>query len=277
MVIIMRKRFKVLFLSTALLLGMAVTGCGKSEPSAPIMDVTTKEIGTEKTVENVSSDTVTENTTESVTEEPATTEPVTEEPVTTEPVTEEPTTEYISTYSLLMSEELKPRKSGYAELDVLIDNVFSEILTDDMNNYTKVWTSYLYLVDNVTYSRGMDANTGAYSASSPENTPTEILWATDLLNTKMGCCYNYSATFVFFLRALGYDAYIVSGNVPAYNGGVTPHCWVLVNLGGKQFTFDPDLDMNYFTRGDCETKDWWFGRSIDEVAYFYKAEKIHEI
>lgn len=217
-------------------------------------------------------------TEEPTTEEPTTEEPTTEEPTTEEPTTEEPTTEpFVSTFSLLQAEPLNPVKSGCEELDRLIDELFAKILTEDMGKYTKVWTCYEYLVDNITYSRGMDANTGGYSVSNPETTPREVLWATDLLNSGQGCCYNYSAAFYFMMKALGYDAHLVSGNVPAYGGGETPHCWLYVNLGGEPYTFDPDLDMNFHSRGENDTKDLWFGRKLADVSYFYRAVTNHEI
>ncbi len=202
-------------------------------------------------------------------------ETTTEEPTTEPPTTEPPTEPYVGPWTLLTQEPTNPTQSGYPELDNLINNLFAKVITDDMNNYDKVWACYLYLVDNITYSRGMDASTGNWSTSDPATTPVEVLWATDLLNSGQGCCYNYSSTFVYIMRALGYDAHLVTGNVPAYGGGTTPHCWMYVNLAGQQYTFDPDLDMNYFKRGDCDTKDWWFCRPISDVSYFYKAETYH--
>ena len=241
-------------------LSLLVAGCGKTpqktgEKTHPVNE-------TESDKEQVTT-VATEVTTEAPTEAP------------TEP--EKPTEPYVSVYSLLMAEEITPKKSGYEELDNLIDNLFAQILTDDMNKYTKVWTCYLYLVDNITYSRGMDANTGGYSASPADTTPKEVLWATDLLNSGQGCCYNYSAAFYFMMKALGYDAHLVSGNVPAYGGGETPHCWLYVNLGGEPYTFDPDLDMNFHSRGENDTKDLWFGRKLADVSYFYRAVTNHEI
>ena len=210
-------------------------------------------------------------TTEAPTTEAPTTEAPTTEAPTTEAPTEPPTESFVSTFSLLQAEPLNPVRSGCDELDRLIDELFAKILKEDMGKYTKVWTCYEYLVDNITYSRGMDANTGAYSESDPATTRKEALWATDLLNSGQGCCYNYSAAFAYIMRAIGYDARLVSGNVPAYAGGVTPHCWVVVYLGGEPYTFDPDLDMNYHTRGDNETKD------LEEVKYFYQAVTNHDI
>lgn len=257
---------KIILSLTVCVVMVLIAGCQKnqkqSESSA--IENSSEEITTQ-------SDTPEETTTEEIT---------TQEPVTEEITTEEPTTEYVGAWTLMSTEPLNPSKSGYEELDKLIEELLSSILTDDMNGYQKAWTCYEYLVDNVTYSRGMDANTGAYSNSDPATTPKEVLWATDLLNTGMGCCYHYSSTYVYMLRAIGFDAHLVSGNVPAYNGGVTPHCWLYVNLGGEQYTFDPDLDMNYYTRDlkngeENPAKDRFFCVRVDKMSYFYTAETYH--
>ena len=216
------------------------------------------------------------------TEAPETEAPETEAPETEPVATEAPTEAYVGAWTLLCEEPLNPTQSGYSELDTLVNNVISQVVTPDMNNYQKVWACYLYLVDNITYSRGMDANTGAYSSSDPATTPVEVLWATDLFNAGQGCCYNYSSAFVYLMRALGYDAHLVSGSVPKYGGGTTPHCWLYVNLRGKQYTFDPDLDMNFYTRdknnGVAEeenSKERFFCIPVEDMSYFYKAETYH--
>ncbi len=224
----------------------------------------------------VSSETETEAPTNAPTEAPtqAPTEPPTEAP------TEAPTQEYIGAWTLLSEEPLNPTQSGYPELDSLVNDLIARITTSDMNNYQKVWALYEYFIDNITYSRGMDAHTGEYSSSDKATTPKEVLWATDLLNSGQGCCYNYSSAFMYIMRALGYDAHLVSGNVPKYGGGVTPHCWLYVNLSGGKYTFDPDLDMNFYTRDlrngvENPARDRYFCVPIDNLSYFYVAETYH--
>ncbi|MCM1307274.1 MAG: transglutaminase-like domain-containing protein [Butyrivibrio sp.] len=197
------------------------------------------------------------------------------------PVTEPPTQPYIGPWTLLSQETLTPTRSGYPELDTLVDELIAKVVTDEMNNYQKVWALYEWMIDNITYSRGMDANTGAYSSSDPNTTPKEVLWATDLLNSGQGCCYNYSSAFVYIMRALGYDAHLVSGNVPKYGGGETPHCWLYVVLdNGQQYTFDPDLDMNFYTRelgegAEAPAKDRFFCAPIATYEYFYTPTLYH--
>lgn len=224
----------------------------------------------------VSREPETEAPTKAPTEAPtqAPTEPPTEAP------TEAPTQEYIGAWTLLSEEPLNPTQSGYPELDSLVNDLIARTTTSDMNNYQKVWALYEYFIDNITYSRGMDAHTGEYSSSDKATTPKEVLWATDLLNSGQGCCYNYSSAFMYIMRALGYDAHLVSGNVPKYGGGVTPHCWLYVNLRGGKYTFDPDLDMNFYTRDlrngvENPARDRYFCVPIDNLSYFYVAETYH--
>ncbi len=273
----MRKKRIILLSALAAFVMLFLCGCGNSGDSAVnrtydylANNTTGGQIKHEQT--DTTEDTGNQNTTEP---------PETEPPVTEPPETEPPTEPYVGPWTLLSQEVLTPTPSGYAELDGLVNDLIARVVTDDMNNYQKVWALYEWMIDNITYSRGMDANTGAYSSSDPAVTPKEVLWATDLLNSGQGCCYNYSAAFMYILRALGYDAHLVSGNVPKYGGGVTPHCWLYVNLdNGKQYTFDPDLDMNFYTRElgqgvENPAKDRYFCAPIETYAYFYQAETYH--
>ena len=150
-----------------------------------------------------------------------------------------------------------------------------------MSPYQKVHSIYVWFIKRITYNRGMNVDAGKYSTSDPETTPEEVLWATDLFNTYQGCCYNYSSAFMYIMRYLGYDAHLLSGQVSSYNGGTTPHCWLYVNLGGEAYTFDPDVDMNYYWRGvkegsTEEKTDTLFCRRMEDMSYFYTIEKYHE-
>ncbi len=267
----------LLFVLVCAMAAMSMAGCSsnsqgsKNNPTLPPDESSATQNTQETTVSP-----------EPLTSEPHTDEPVTDEPTTEAPATEEPTSksEYIGAWTLMSQEKLNPTQSGYEELDRLVNEVLSSIITDDMNGYQKAWACYEYLVDNITYSRGMDANTGMYSQSDPSVTPKEVLWATDLFNTGQGCCYHYSSAYVYMLRAIGFDAHLVSGNVPAYNGGRTPHCWLYVNMNGTQYIFDPDLDMNYYTRElgqgvENPPKDRFFCVQMDKMSYFYTIETYH--
>ena len=275
----MRRRV-FLFMLVCVMAVMSMAGCNNnsgntgSNPTLPSKEnPTTTKGDTQETTTPAES-----ITDESTTDESDTVPPVTEEPTTAEPETEKPV--YVGAWTLMSQEPLNPKQSCYEELDKLVNELLDKLITDDMNGYKKAWVCYEYLVDNITYSRGMDANTGMYSSSDPAVTPKEVLWATDLFNSGQGCCYHYSAAYVYMLRALGFDAHLVSGNVPAYNGGRTPHCWLYVNMNGNQYIFDPDLDMNYYTREKNQgvenpPKDRFFCVQMDKMSYFYTIETYH--
>ena len=213
-------------------------------------------------------------------ENTGTTEPAKEETVTETPVEE------VKPWDLLNNEPLNPATSGYEELDRLIEAYMTMLknegtISDDMSPYQKVHSIYVWFIKRITYNRGMNVDAGKYSTSDPETTPEEVLWATDLFNTYQGCCYNYSSAFMYIMRYLGYDAHLLSGQVSSYNGGTTPHCWLYVNLGGEAYTFDPDVDMNYYWRGvkegsTEEKTDTLFCRRMEDMSYFYTIEKYHE-
>ncbi len=252
-----------------------------SETDVPSSEaVSTEEVSTQEVTETTPEESASEEIT---TEAPTTQEATTSQPAEPETATQAPTvSEEPKAWDLLNNEPLNPTTSGYTELDNLINNfITNEVaLTDDMSPYQKVWTCYEWFIKNIVYNRGMDANAGQYSSSDPATTPVEVLWATDLLNTYQGCCYNYSAAFMYIMRALGYDAHLVSGQVSSYNGGTTPHCWLYVNLGGVAYTFDPDVDMNYYWRYLKEGKEVMstlFCRRMDTMNYFYTIEKYHDI
>lgn len=206
---------------------------------------------------------------------------------TTEAEIETTTVEEVKPWDLLNNEPLNPTTSGYEELDRLVEGFMNKlkddgVISDDMSNYQKVHNIYVWFIKNIQYNRGMDVNAGASSASDPATTPVEVLWATDLFNTYNGCCYNYSSAFMYVMRYLGYDAHLVSGQVGKYGGGTTPHCWLYVNLGGVAYTFDPDVDSNYYWRGVTsgsteENTDTLFCKKMDDMGYFYITEKYHDI
>lgn len=267
---------KALYIVLLVLIGTLLTaGCSKNpdEGGEIILDSTTSEAATEVTTA-VESTSEIETTTELVTDEPTTPE----ETTTAAPE--------VKAWDLLNNEPLNPTTSGYEELDRLIESYMVMLknegtITDDMSNYQKVHSIYVWFIKRITYNRGMNVDAGKYSTSDPATTPEEVLWATDLFNTYQGCCYNYSSAFMYIMRYLGYDAHLLSGQVSSYNGGMTPHCWLYVNLDGTAYTFDPDVDMNYYWRGvkegsTEEKTDTLFCRRMEDMSYFYTIEKYHE-
>ncbi|MDO5338366.1 MAG: transglutaminase domain-containing protein [Eubacteriales bacterium] len=57
----------------------------------------------------------------------------------------------------------------------------------------------------------------------------------------MGDCNVMAATFYQMARALGYEAYLISGYVPLAAGGMGDHGWVEIVINGATYVCDPDF------------------------------------
>lgn len=68
-----------------------------------------------------------------------------------------------------------------------------------------------------------------------------ISLANDFIAHGSGNCYRFACTFSWLARGLGYSTRVISGWVAAAGGGSAPHGWVEVDVGGRTYVCDPDL------------------------------------
>ncbi|MGN0480208.1 MAG: transglutaminase family protein [Lachnospiraceae bacterium] len=175
---------------------------------------------------------------------------------------------------LLNTEPVNPKSSGYAELDTLTSQVLAEVTKPGMSKYQQVVACYDWFLDNISYTGNMHMSPGKFADSDPETTPKEVLWAIDILAARKGNCYNFASGFMYLMRAIGYDAHLVSGTTVNTSGQYTEHCWMYINLGGKAYSFDPDIDMDRKNRGQGYA---YFCRLMsDMLKYSYRATTYYE-
>ena len=62
------------------------------------------------------------------------------------------------------------------------------------------------------------------------------------INTRNSNCVGMAATFAWLARQLGYNAYVVSGQVPYRSGGYGEHAWVEIVVDGKTYVCDPQFE-----------------------------------
>lgn len=265
---------KKLFLLIACLLIGALTACASTEQENSSAGGEESVLDSESSSEGESESTQEpdeESSSESMTEK-ATVEPTQEKPTqATVPVKPPAST---NPKDLLNNEPLNPKKSGYAELDNLISQLLGEITNDSMSDYEKVAACYNWFVTSIAYTGNMHTTPGKFSDSDESTTPKEVLWATDILNVRKGNCYNFAAGFMYLCRALGYDAHLVSGTTVKTNGEYTEHCWCYLNLGGKAYSFDADVDMDRAQRGQGYA---YFCRDMNEMLkWTYRATTYYD-
>ena len=61
-----------------------------------------------------------------------------------------------------------------------------------------------------------------------------------MFQTGKGNCYNFAAAFWALARGVGFDAVCCSGLVGVDRN---PHCWVVIEIEGTPYIFDPETEM----------------------------------
>ncbi len=60
-----------------------------------------------------------------------------------------------------------------------------------------------------------------------------------------GNCYRYAASFAYIAKVLGYDSRVAVGSISSSRGGMTPHGWTEVNVGGAWYMCDANMQKNH--------------------------------
>lgn len=96
------------------------------------------------------------------------------------------------------------------------------------------------------------------------HTGWEVKDAKSMFEKGRGNCYNFAAAFWALARGLGYEAHGLAGYVTTL---VQPHGWVLIEIGGVEYFFDPELHYDYiYDKREVkdmfmlavEDADWWY-------------------
>lgn len=113
----------------------------------------------------------------------------------------------------------------------VVSGILSKIITTDMTDDQKLLACYNYIIDITSYKRTYEKPAGDFTGQ----------YAMDIFSTHQGNCFRYASAFAYLAKGLGFDAYVVTGQIHAARGGVTPHGWAVINIDGVQYIFDPDM------------------------------------
>ncbi len=152
--------------------------------------------------------------------------------------------------------------SGDAELDAIIYNRVKDYLYNGNSRVNKLYTAYLYL-------RGWDGNANhvnqAYdNGFTYRNRNTETFYidrynyndegiyanfracAKRFYSNHYGRCYEWGAAYLYLARRLGFQAYLIVGNI-GDNPGVkgNPHCWNMIQWDGVWHLSDVETEWGW--------------------------------
>lgn len=161
---------------------------------------------------------------------------------------------------ILNGATLNPIKTGYKSLDDQVKEIFNEGFTADMTTYDKVWYLYKYMVETFEYDNSylIHINKDIYPILNEvpyksTDDAYEVFRALRILRLKVGACTYYSALYMIMLRAIGFEAYTVTGQTSTVSGGWTGHTWVSVLIDGVWYNFDPQVEDNITNRTTDKT------------------------
>ena len=81
-----------------------------------------------------------------------------------------------------------------------------------------------------------------YETPTPQSMPG---YARYMFENHRGNCYRYAASFACIAKVLGYESRVAVGSISSARGGMTPHGWTEVNVGGVWYMCDANMQRNH--------------------------------
>ncbi len=179
--------------------------------------------------------------------------------------------------ALLNSVELKPQRTGYPQMDALLEEILAPYAEAD--NYTKLKETYNWVTMEVSYSWAPYSQNWApaydcfvplyeleYEEGLEEAMPFEVVNRSyHALVEREGICYDYGALFAVMARYLGFESYVHTGDFifeEGFGTGSGHHGWAEIEIGGKYYIFDPQRDYRMSANATAPNPYMYFG--IDE-------------
>lgn len=161
--------------------------------------------------------------------------------------------------------EMDPSKTrNTSQLEIRCTNIVSQRVNSSDSVNTKLSKLFSY----VTWSYGYYRTYNFSGASGWYKT-----YAMNMLNSGVGNCYSYAATFACLAKkATNLPVRVGWGSTPALGGGLTPHGWCEIQIGGTWYVFDPDL-YRYVYPGSCyyqtmgQVGGYYYNRHYEMVTF----------
>lgn len=124
--------------------------------------------------------------------------------------------------------------TGNNELDAWLHKIVMAHTEPSQTQEEMLRSLFLYTRDSFKYLRRPPYAFGAHDFMERD--------ALRILNSGYGNCYCYASLFWYLSRWIGYDSVIYSGTVGQNRA---PHSWVEINMDGRDYIFDTELEMAY--------------------------------
>lgn len=155
--------------------------------------------------------------------------------------------------ALVNAEKLYPQKTGYIELDRMLEELVAPY--EGKDTYTTLKGLYDWTVNNIDYSWAGYSQDYApaydcftltynltYETGLPQAYPIDMIYrAYHMLTARTGVCYDWGILFAVMARYVGIESYVHTGilRIGTWTGH---HGWTELKLGGKNYIFDGQQD-----------------------------------
>lgn len=147
---------------------------------------------------------------------------------------------------IVNSIKLNPIKTRYSVLDKKIDKIVKDINSKYNTNYDKLLAAYDYVMNYLSYEMVIVWDQNLKSIMDENNynyyDARQIYLANEALDVRTGVCDSYAALFNVITRALGFDSYVLNGQVKSTKGGMTGHAWNTIKINGNYYLFDSQIE-----------------------------------
>ncbi len=166
-----------------------------------------------------------------------------------------------SVKKLLNSVELHPQRTGYVEMDRLLEKLLAPYEKSDA--YTKLKALYDWTVENIEYSwEGYSQDWApaydkftlkydlTYETGLPEAIPKEVIDRSyHALTAKKAVCYDWGALFAVMARYVGVESYVHTG-ILRIGDWTGHHGWTVLKINGVNYIFDAQQDNRLLNRSE---------------------------
>lgn len=161
--------------------------------------------------------------------------------------------------------------TGDGELDSIVADVLKTIIEQnpDATRIELLRKAFDYSYNEFSYGNRY-ADDGNHNIYDLGHTGWEIKDAKNMFKSKQGNCYCFAAVFWALARGLGYDARAVAGTCLQ---DFQPHGWVIIEMNGEDYIFDPEWQWAYINEHKKFDKDM-FKIPLDKATWWnYRWDK----
>ena len=128
-------------------------------------------------------------------------------------------------------------------VDAKAKKIVASITSSGWSKGAKLKTCFNWLAETGKYNPAFDLKNQHCDPRAASLKSDWLYYQADrMLTQHRGNCYSYACAFAALAHACGYNTSVVTGSCTSASGGTTPHGWTEVDIDGRAYYFDTEMD-----------------------------------